>query len=126
MSSSPQPFAPQYVVGIVRTPGPPLQTPQLQDIWPIRTATGYPNGPFVSRCFQHLLDEEAQRLRTILSGVFKAQWWRGNSFADAPAAVLDVFVHRPIDGDGFVCQFCNESHANAQVAVSCVRGHINV
>ncbi|KAG8818756.1 hypothetical protein FRC18_012349 [Serendipita sp. 400] len=120
------PFEPQHVIGIVRVPAPPLQSPPLQGFWPFRTATGLPNRPFVSECFQHLFNEEAQRLRTILSGVLDSQWWRDNSFADAPAAVLDVFVLRLTGRGGYTCQFCSGIHATPRAAVDCIRGHINV
>ncbi|KAG8772953.1 hypothetical protein FRC15_002369, partial [Serendipita sp. 397] len=105
----------------------PLPSPLLQDIWPIRTAAGYPNGSFISGCFQHLFSEDAQRLRTMLNSVLASQWWRDNSYRDAPVAVLDVFVHSLIGfGGGYVCQFCNGPHTNVVAAVGCVRGHINV
>ncbi|KAG8821809.1 hypothetical protein FRB91_003640 [Serendipita sp. 411] len=121
-------FEPQHVFGIVRPIGPPLPSPLLQDIWPIRTATVYPNGSFISRCFKHLFIEDAQRLRTILRSVLASQWWRDNSYRDAPIAVLDVFVRPPTigGGDDYVCQFCNGPHTNVVAAVGCVRGHINV
>ncbi|KAG8818008.1 hypothetical protein FRC19_010936 [Serendipita sp. 401] len=120
------PFEPQHVVGIVRVIAPPLPPPPFQGFWPIRTAIGRPNGPFVERCFQHLFNEDAQRLRTNLSGVLDSQWWRSNLFAAAPPAVLDVFVHRLSGLGGYVCQFCNGTYETARAAVGCVRGHINV
>ncbi|KAG8819995.1 hypothetical protein FRB91_007265 [Serendipita sp. 411] len=119
------PFEPQHVVGIVRVPASPLQPGPLQG-WPIRTAAGHPNGPFVEECFQHLFNEDAQRLRTILSGVLDSEWWRDNLFVAAPPAVLDVFVLRLIGRNGYVCQFCDETYATARAAVGCVRDHINV
>ncbi|KAG8773255.1 hypothetical protein FRB91_004773 [Serendipita sp. 411] len=126
MSSSPPPFEPQHVVGIVRVPAPPLLPGLLQGFWPIRTATEHPNGPFIEECFQHLFNEDAQRLRTNLSGVLDSQWWRSNLFAAAPPAVLDIFVHRLTGRGGYICQFCNGTYTNAGAAVSCVRVHINV
>ncbi|KAG8813525.1 hypothetical protein FRC19_002375 [Serendipita sp. 401] len=128
MSSSGPPFGPQHIIGIVRLTGRPLPSPQFQDVWPIRTATGHLNGLFISKCYQHLFDEDAERLRTILRSVLASQWWRDNSYRDAPIAALDVFVLPPTTGGSgnYVCQFCNGTYASAGAALGCVRGHIDV
>ncbi|CCA72576.1 hypothetical protein PIIN_06513 [Serendipita indica DSM 11827] len=112
-------------LGLVVPLGPPLgQNHPL----PIRTLIGHPNGPFISGCFQHLPQAEAERLRTSLRGILDELWWRINQFGFAPPSVLDVFVFTgPVfTGLVYTCAFCAGTAGNSDAVIGCIRAHINV
>ena len=64
-------------------------------------------------------------MRTELSAMLREWWWRVNRFDLAPVNALDVFI---LTGAGpvYTCKFCAGSTVDPDVALGCVRGHINV
>ncbi|CAG7851205.1 SubName: Full=Uncharacterized protein {ECO:0000313/EMBL:CCA72575.1} [Serendipita indica DSM 11827] len=90
---------------------------------PVRSLTGDPDGAFISQCFRHLRRDLAEPMKTALFATLDVWWWRVNRFDLAPAGALDVFI---FVGPVYECKFCAGTTTDPDMAILCVRGHINV
>ncbi|KAG8754062.1 hypothetical protein FRC14_005428 [Serendipita sp. 396] len=124
MSSVTQPFDTEEVFGLIRVTGPPIPIPDEQTKWPVHTPDEHPNEAFISSCFRHLPLEKGGPLRTLLQHILDTVWWRIGEFEDAPEAALDPFVNGT--QGVYVCQFCNATQLERELAVDCVRMHIDI
>ncbi|CCA72578.1 hypothetical protein PIIN_06515 [Serendipita indica DSM 11827] len=90
---------------------------------PVRSLTGDPDDTFISQCFRHLLHDQVEPMKVALFTTLDRWWWRVNRFDLAPAGALDVFI---FFGPVYKCKFCAGTTTDLDMAILCVRGHLNV
>ncbi|KIM29266.1 hypothetical protein M408DRAFT_23057 [Serendipita vermifera MAFF 305830] len=99
-------------------PPPPYTLVSLQ------TEEGTPDASLITRFFRGPRIPNGDALRTLISSVLNAQWYKKKRLHQMPRGTLDPFAQRR--GETTVCLFCDTIYDSANEGLGCVKAHLGL
>ncbi|KIM29261.1 hypothetical protein M408DRAFT_23054 [Serendipita vermifera MAFF 305830] len=91
---------------------------------PLQTEDGTPDAGLITRLFRGPRIPNGDALRTLISSVLNAQWYKKKILHQMPRGTLDPFAQRR--GETTACLFCETSYDNANEGRGCVKAHFGL